>query len=224
MSYTLILHDCGNICKVKVDKSRNIDKISYACNSLKQNLVCLLKSIRHGCASVNQLKQLIIGDDYHGVNILPEISYTLVGIGHALLGLKSEGLGNYTYGQYAETLGNACDNRSRTGTGSASHTAGDKYHVCSLKRLLYIICTFLCCLGTHLRLCACAESLGKLLTDLHGSRCLAELKCLLICINSYKFNSGNILIYHAVDGIVSCSAYTDNNYSCSRICLWYFNL
>ena len=60
MGDSLIDHDCLDICKVQIDQSRNIDQIGNALNSLLKNLICLLKSIRHCGAAVNDLQETVI--------------------------------------------------------------------------------------------------------------------------------------------------------------------
>ena len=55
------------------------------------------------------------------------------------------------------------------------------------------------------------QALGQLLTDLHGSRSLAELQRLFICVDADELHTRNILIYHAVYCIVAGTADTDHN-------------
>ena len=55
MCDTLICHNCLDICEIQIDQTRDIDQVCNSLNSLLKNLICLLKSIRHGCPSVNDL-------------------------------------------------------------------------------------------------------------------------------------------------------------------------
>ena len=50
------------------------------------------------------------------------------------------------------------------------------------------------------------------------------MKCLLVCINSDEFYTGDTLINHTVYCVVSGTAHTDYQNSCSIIRLIYLNL
>ena len=90
----------------------------------------------------------------------------------------------------------------------------EKEHIRSLECLLQFIRALFRSFHADLRLCSGAEPFCKLLSDLHGCRRLAVLKSLFICINSDEFNACDILIDHAVYGIITRTADTDNDDSC----------
>ena len=64
--------------------------------------------------------------------MLSQVLYSLDGVLHTLLCLEPERLCNYAHGKDAHILGYARYDRSRSGTGTASHTAGNEYHVSTL--------------------------------------------------------------------------------------------
>ena len=215
MRNTLVLHNCLDISKIKIDKSRNIDKVCYSLNCLLQYLICLLECVRHGCPSVNYLKELVIRYNDKCINTLLKLLYSAYCVIHSLLSLELKRLSDNTDCEDSHILGNLSDNRSCTCTGTSTHSAGNKYHICTLECLGKLFCVLLCCLLTNLRLSSGTKSLSKLLTYLKCCRSLTELKCLLICVNSYKLNATYILINHSVNGIISCSTYS-NHYNLSR--------
>ena len=63
MSDTLIDHNSLDISKVKIDQTRNIDQVGNTLNCLLKNFICFLKSIRHSCAAVYDLKKTVIWDN-----------------------------------------------------------------------------------------------------------------------------------------------------------------
>ena len=115
------------------------------------------------------------------------------------------------------------DARSIAAT-AAAHTCGNEYHICTLESLCQFFLAFLSCFLTDLRLCACTKSLGQLLTNLHSCGRLAELQCLLICIDTDKFYTGNIFIDHTVDSVVTGSADTYYYNSGRVLCFIYLYL
>ena len=209
MCDTLILHDCGDIRKVKIDKTWHIDQIRDALYALLKNLISFLERIRHGCPAVYDLKKTVVRDDNQCIDILLKALDTLVGVIHTLLCFKLERLRNNTYSKTSEFLRKSCNDWCCTCTGTAAHTAGDENHITVLHDLSKIFCTFFSSLLTDLRLCTGTETLGQLLSDLYKLRSLAELKCLTVGINADEFDSDNILIDHPVNGIIARSAYTD---------------
>ena len=66
----LVDHNGLNICKVQIDKARNIDQVCNSLNCLLEHLICLLKSIRHGGPAVNDLQKTVIGDNDQSIHRL----------------------------------------------------------------------------------------------------------------------------------------------------------
>ena len=158
VSYAFIYHNCLNICKVKVNKSRYINKICYTLYCLLQNLISLLKCIRHSCASVYYLKKFIIRNNYKCIYTLLKSFYTCNRISHSLLVFKSKRLSNNTNSKYSHTLSYLSYNWCCSCSCSAAHTAGNKNHVCTLKCISYILDILLGSLLTYLRLSSCTKS------------------------------------------------------------------
>ena len=45
MSVTCIFHNCSNVCKVKVDKTGNLNKLGNALNTLAKNVIGNVESV-----------------------------------------------------------------------------------------------------------------------------------------------------------------------------------
>ena len=114
-----------------------LDKVGLPAplNTLLQNLICFSEGFGHRRATVNDLKKTVVRNYDQSVNMLTESFDTGNGIGHTLLRFKAERLRYDTDGQNAELLRDLRYNGSRTGTGTAAHTAGDKYHISTLDHL-----------------------------------------------------------------------------------------
>ena len=224
MSDTLVHHNGLNICKVKIDKTRNIDQVGNTLYCLLKNLICFLQCIRHRGTAVYDLKKFIIRDNNQSIDSCFQFFDTIERVAHTGLCLETERLCDNADRQDAHIFCDTCNNRSCTCTGTAAHTCGNEYHICTLESLCQLFLAFLSCFLTDLRLCACTKSLGQLLTNLHSCGRLAELQCLLICIDTDKFYTGNIFIDHAVDSVVTGSADTYYYNSGRVLCFIYLYL
>ena len=135
MCDTLVCHNSLNIGKIEVDQCRQIDQVCNTLNRLLKDFVCFLECFRHGCTAVYNLKQLIIWDYNQCIYVFLQILNACQSIVHTCSGLKTERFGNDTNGQDAHLLCNTCHYRRSTSSGSATHTTGDKDHICTLHSL-----------------------------------------------------------------------------------------
>ena len=210
--------------QLKIDKTRNIDQVGNTLYCLLKNLICFLQCIRHRGTAVYDLKKFIIRDNDQSIDSCFQFFDTIERIAHTGLCLETERLCDNADRQDAHIFCDTCNNRSCTCTGTAAHTCGNEYHICTLESLCQLFLAFLSCFLTDLRLCACTKSLGQLLTNLHSCGRLAELQCLLICIDTDKFYTGNIFIDHTVDSVVTGSADTYYYNSGRVLCFIYLYL
>ena len=211
MCYTLVLHNGLHIRKVQVDDRRTIDQVRNTLNRLLQHFISLLKSFRHSRTTVNNFKELIIWNHNQGIYILFDSFNTIEGILHSCSGFKSERFGNNTYSKNAHILCNLSNDRSSTRTGSATHSACNKHHICTFYSSSNLFRALLCGFFPDFRFSTCTQSFCKLLTDLKQIRSLTKLKSLFISINTNEFNAGNILINHSIYSIIACSTNTNND-------------
>ena len=208
MCYALVLHNCLDIGKIEVNKSRYIDKICNSLYCLLKDFIRLLKCIRHRSPAVNNLKQFIVRNNNKCINTVLKLLNTCYGISHSRLSFKLKRFRNNAHRKNTHILGNLGNNRCRTCTGTAAHSACYKYHICALDSLCKLISALFCCFLTNFRLSAGAKSLGKLLAYLYSRRCLTKCKSLSIGINSDKLHASDVLINHSVNCIIAGSTYT----------------
>ncbi len=206
----MILHGSLYIGKVEVDDSGLCDKIGNTSYRLLKNLVCFFKRIRHGSALINYLKKLIVGNNDKSINIISDLFDSALGVHHPGTALKSEGLCHNADGKDPHILGKLCDIRSSTCTGTTAHSAGNKHHICAFKCGSKLLHALFGSLLSNLGLGACAETFGELFSYLYTSRSLAQVKRLLIGVNSDEFNSAYSLVDHTVNCVISGSADADN--------------
>ena len=224
MGDPFVCHDGLHIGKIQVDQSWYIDQVRDPLNSLLQNLIRLTQGIRHSGPSVYDLQKLVVRNHDQGIHALLETLNSAQGIRHTCLGLKTERLGHHTYGQDPHILRQTGNHRSRSGTGTASHTTGDENHISSLHRLGKLVRVLLGCLLSYLRLSSRAQPLGQLFTDLHSSGRFAELQRLLVRIDPNELHPGNILLNHAVHRIIPCTTDSDYHNPCRILRFIYLNL
>ena len=204
--HATVRHDSLDIRKVKVDECRLIDQVRNTLNCLLKDFIRLLQSFRHRCSSVNDLKQLVIGDDDQRIHVLLKLLNTVQRILHALLCLKTERLCDDADRKASELFRHAGNDRRPAGTGTAAHAACYKDHVGTVQHLLDFLSALCRGLFTNFRLCSCAQPLCHLLADLNYSRSLAKVKGLFIRVYSHELDTADRLINHAVNGIIATSA------------------
>ena len=218
MCDTLVCHDGLYVCEIQIDQCRQIDQVSNTLYCLLQYFICFLQCLRHGSSAVHDLQKLIVRNHDQRIYGSFQLLDTCQCIVHSLLCFKTERLGHNTNRQDSHLFSCSCQNRSCTGSGSATHTTGYKYHVCTLDCFFELFNTLFCRLFTDLRLCTCSQSFGQLLADLDRRRSLAELQCLLVRVHTDKFYSADLFLYHSIYSIISCTTNADHNDPCSCFC------
>ena len=212
VSVACILHNGGNVCKVEVNESGNVDKLGNGLYTATENVVCNFKSVSKSDIGILYLLESLVGDNDERVYVLGELCDTCLCLLHSLTTLKSEGLGNDTNGKDAHFLSSLSNYGSRTCTGSAAHTCGDEYHVRAVKHTTDLFDGFLSALLTDLRVRTCALTSGNLIADDYLLSCARAVKHLAVGVDRYKFNATNVGGDHAVNCVVSAAAYTNNLY------------
>ena len=223
MGNALVLHNRLNIGKVEVDECRSIDEVGNTLNTLLQNLIRLAESFRHRRATIDNLQETVIRNNNQGIHSLAQTLNTREGIRHTLLCLKTERLRNDTDRQYAHFLRNLRNNRSRTGTGTAAHTAGDEDHISTLNNLGQFFLALLGSLLSNVGLGTCAETFRQFLTYLNALRSSAVLQMLLVRVDANEFNAHDPLFDHTVHRVVARAADTDYQYLSSSFVLFSFD-
>ena len=78
----------------------------------------------------------------------------------------AEGTGNNRNGQNTHFFGNLGNHRSRTGTGTATHTGSDEQHIRATDSIFDGFAIFLCSSTTDFRIGTRAQTTGKISTQL----------------------------------------------------------
>ena len=99
--------------------------------------------------------------------MLFQLGNTLFCLSHTTFTLKEERCCYDTYGKNSHFLCYFGNDRSRTRTGTAAHTCGNKYHIGIAEQFCDLVTAFLGSLFAYFGFGACALSVGNLLTYLH---------------------------------------------------------
>ena len=124
--------------------------------------------------------------------------------------LEAEGLGDDTDCQSADGLGNFCDDGSSTGSGSAALACCDEDHVSPGQGFFNFFCVIFSSLAADLWVGSGAQAAGEFATDVKLDVCLAEQQRLRICIDSNELDALEPELNHAIHGINTTTADTDN--------------
>ena len=209
MCDTLVCHNRLYIGKIQINQCRKVDQVGNTLYCLLQNLVCFLECFRHRGTAVYNFKQLVIWNYDQCIYIFLEVFNTCKCVIHAGSCFKTERFCHNADSQDAHLFCNTCNYRGSTCSGTAAHTTGNEYHVCTLHSLSELFGAFFGCLTANLRLCTCTKSFCYFFTDLNCVRCFAKLQCLLIGIDTNKFYTCDRFINHSIHSVIACTAHTD---------------
>ena len=166
MGDAFFLHNCLYIGKVQVDNSGHINQVGNSLYCLLEDFIRFLKGLGHCSPAVHNFKKLVIGYHNKRVHAVLQAFDTAQRVGHTCPRFKTEGLCHNAYRKDSHSFGNPGNYRRRAGSCPAAHTAGYEYHVRTGKGIGDFIRAFFSRLLANLRLCAGAQSLGQLLSDL----------------------------------------------------------
>ena len=203
------LHDGLDVSEVQIDKGRHGDQVADALDALAQHVVGDAEGLQHGGALRDHLKQTVVGDHDQRIHALLEVDHAHLGVLHALLALKSKGLGDHRDGQAVEIAGDFRHDGGCARAGSAAHAGRNKNQIRALERLRNFLAAFFRRAAAHIRHCACAQALGQLFANLDGRAGLAHGKGLTVCIDGDEFHALEACVHHTVDGIVAGAAAAD---------------
>ena len=204
------LHDGGNVCKIQIDVAFLHDQVGNALDTGLENVIGQRKGLLHGQRLVNTNQKLFVGDHDQRIHILHQLINTTLSLCHFLLALEQEGLGNNRNGQNVHLLGDLCNHRSRTGTGTAAHACGDEYHIRTLQRICNLVLVFLSGTLSYIRLVAGTTAPGQLCTDLDLGSSLGIVQRLCVRIHCNIFNVLDAGIDHTVQRIAAAAANADH--------------
>ena len=110
----------------------------------------------------------------------------------------------------AKLFGNLCNDGSCAGTGTATHTCGDEYHIGTLENCTNIVNGLLGCTCTDLGVSTRAKALGNFFTNDELTGSLGFAQSLTVGVDRYELYAANVGCDHTVDCVVSAAAYADN--------------
>ena len=205
-----ILHNAGDIGKVKVDEAGVLDQIGNAGDRLVQHIVRDLKGVGQRDLLIGGKLQSVIGDDQQRIDLAEQLLNTGVGLIHAALTLKLEGLGHNADGKNARLTRKLSDRGGRAGAGPAAHTGGNKDHVRILKSLGDVVAALFGRTLADLGIGTCALAVGHLLADLDLLVGIGDAQRLFIGVDRDKLNALRAGLDHSVDNIVAGAADTND--------------
>ena len=212
MSKTCVSHDVGNVRKVEVDHTGNIDQFGDGLNTAAKNIVGDGERIHQRKLGFGCFLESVVGDDEQGVYIFTQTDDAGFCLIHSALAFKGEGLGDDSDRQNTELTCDLCDNGSCTCTGTAAHTCGDEDHVGTFDGADDLVTAVLGCMCTDIGVGTCALTLGDLVTDVDLDGCVGLCECLNVRIDGDERNTLDVAFDHAVDCVITAAADTDYLY------------
>src|SRR3989344_8530976 len=157
-------HHCSYVGEIQIYESRHRDKFCDSFHSVYEYLIRDLerrrkRNVRH------YFQQLVIRYYNKSVHHLLQVFQPVLRVLHPRPSFHSERNRDYAYCKGACLFSYFCDNRQRTGSCSASHSARQKDHVRLFQRVLQIILVFLGSFLADFRVCARAQPACKLFSD-----------------------------------------------------------
>ena len=156
-----VLHDGLDIVEVNVDQTRGGDQLSDALNTGEQNLIRGTEGIEHRDTHVRDFQESIIGNNDEGIDLFAQRGHAALSLGRTAVTLEGERTSHNSHRQSAGFAGDACDDRSRTGTRATALTGGHEDHVRAVKRGSNLFDMVLCCLATDGRIRSGAEAVRQ---------------------------------------------------------------
>ena len=207
---TGVSHHGANVSKVDVDHARDGDEVGNTLHTVVEHLVGGTEGLDDGQLLAAQLHEAVVGDHDERVADIAQLFDAGHGLAGAARALKLEGAGHHANGERAHLLGDGCDDRCCTSTGAAALAGGHEDHVGALEGILNFGLVVLSGGLAHLRVGTSAETAGGLAADVELGVGVGENQRLGIGINRDELDSLEPFFDHAVDGVDTTAADTDD--------------
>src|SRR3954468_363182 len=159
-------HDRAHVGEVEVDEAGDRDEVGDPLHALAQDVVGLAEGLEDRRAALDDVQQLLVGDDDQRVDDVAQAPDALVGLAHALRALEVERLGHHADGQGADlVLGDLGDDGRGARAGPAALAGGDEHHVRALERLLDVVARLGGRAEADLRVGAGAQAVRQVVAD-----------------------------------------------------------
>ena len=207
---TGVLHDRGDVGKVKVDKSGVADQVGNTLHRLTQHIVRDLEGVAEGDFLVGGKFETLIGDDDEGVDLAAQLLNARVSGTHTARTFKLKGLGNDADRQNAGLARDLGNNGGAAGARAAAHAGSDEHHIGILQRLGDLVAALLGSLAPNLGIRSGALTVRQLFADLDLIGCAGNIQRLFICIDCHEIHAARAGTHHAVDHIIAAAANADD--------------
>src|SRR5688500_17306776 len=205
-------HDRLDVGEVEVDEARHGDEIADALHALPQHIVDDAERVDHARALLDDLQETVVRDRDQRVDLIDQIRDPLLREELALRTFERERLGDDGDGERADILCDLSDHRSAACPRSATHTGGDEDHVGFFERLVQLLAVVLGGLATNTGVGAGPKALGDLVADADLVWSVREKQRLSVGVHRDELDAHELRADHAVDGVRSTAADTDDLY------------
>ncbi len=121
-------HGGFHVGKVAVDDAGDGDDVRDALHALSEHVVGHAETLKEA-GVLGYGKQLLVGNDDHGVDTLQQFFQAAFGLLQAALAFEGKRARNYGNSQNAHFAGQRSDDRRCAGAGAAAEPGGDEDHV-----------------------------------------------------------------------------------------------
>src|SRR5271156_134485 len=208
-------HNCFHVGEVAIDDAGNGDDVRNALHGLAQDIVGDAEGFEEAGAVLDAIHQPLVGNDDDGVNAADQFGERLFGLLHAALAFEREGLRRNGDSERAEFAGKIRNDRSGAAAGAAAQTGGDEYHVRAIESFENFFRVLERGFAADLGIGAGAESFSELRAQLQFYGRLRKFQRLQIGVGRDEFHAFHFRADHAVDGVGTAAAHTDDLYFCS---------
>ena len=125
--YSTIFQDGFHIGKVKIDCTPHGNNLGNALGSNGKSIIGFAEGVHKSKVGV-YFAQAFVVDNQQGINMLGDTLYAVQCLDNFLFSFEDKGDGDDADSQNIHFLRNAGDDRGGSGSGSSSHSGGDKYH------------------------------------------------------------------------------------------------
>ena len=205
-----IAHDGAHVGEVKVDDAWHRNDVADTLHRLAKHVVSNTERIFHRGLAANDTQEPFIRDDDQCVNVLAELAGCSLSHCGAASPLKDERLRDDADREGADLFGDLRDDRCGARAGAATHTSGDKDKVRPFEGGAQILNIFLSGALANGRVAAGAEAARDPVANPYASWGMGLHQRLGIGVYGDEFHAKEFGANHAVDGIGSCAAHTDD--------------
>ena len=176
----------------------------------KQHLVRRSERFKHRNTAVANSKQAVVRHHDEGIDLFLQCRDTVLSLFCATSALKGERLGDNTDRERTDRLRNPRDDRSTTGTGTATLTGGDEHHIGTGKCFFDLLDVIFCRTSTNLWVGSGAKAASEFTPHIELDVGVGHQQRLRISIDCNEFNAAQTDFDHAVHSVDTTATNTDD--------------